>query len=758
MAEVFEWKTERDDETIIRTHAWSPPGCHPVGCGLQLHVKDGKIVKVEGEPSHPITRGALCPRCLALKEFIYHPDRVIYPQKRAREDRGLDKWERITWDEAYDIIETNAKRIIAEYGEEAIMVFGGTGRQANTYYPLMAFMVFGSPNACYAQSGWSCYGPRATITAHLMGGGYPEIDNACRYADRYDHPGWEAPKYILMWGKEPLKSNPDGFWGHSVIDLMRRGTKLICVDPRIHWLASRAEQVVQLRPGTDTALALAMLNHIVENDLYDHDFVDRWCYGFDEFAERVRQYPPSWAASICGVSEEQIIDVATKFATEKHSALGWGLAVDQNPNGVQLAQSLLSLLAITGNLDEPGGCTLGTPIAGDDDPARDMANWGFEAGVLKPEVWEKRLGAKEYPGFSTIMNQCHPDFTLNAMQTGEYKCRMAYFHSSNVVSGAIAAQPDKWYEALKDVDFAVAQETFMNPTAMALADVFLPLTTFAEHNGHVQPHYGLNAAFEAAINKAITVGECKCDIEIMIDLGKRMHPDFWNQFESVEDYLEKRVIPKGMTFDDFRNAGVIQPEEVYRKYEKGMLRPDGQVGFLTRTGRFELYSTAFPLFGEDPLPYYMEPPFSPYNEELDPTIKEEYPLILTTGARTYVSFHSEHRQIESLRDMVPDPLLDIHPTDAAKLGIKDGDWVMIENQFGKCRQRANVTPTILPGVVHAMHAWWYPEKDPNAPSLFGAYESNVNTLLPNGYIGKIGFGDTFKANLCKVTKDERMEV
>ena len=170
MPEKFEWKTELEDETIIRTHAWSPPGCHPVGCGLQLHVKDGKIVKVEGEPSHPITRGALCPRCLALKDFVYHPDRVLHPMKRAREDRGLDKWEEITWDEAYDIIEENAKRIIAEYGEESIMVFGGTGRQANTYYPLMAFMVFGSPNACYAQSGWSCYGPRATITAHLMGG------------------------------------------------------------------------------------------------------------------------------------------------------------------------------------------------------------------------------------------------------------------------------------------------------------------------------------------------------------------------------------------------------------------------------------------------------------------------------------------------------------------------------------------------------------------------------------------------------------
>ena len=586
-----------------------------------------------------------------------------------------------------------------------------------------------------------------------MGGGYPEIDNACRYPDRYDHDGWEAPKYILMWGKEPLKSNPDGFWGHSVIDLMRRGTKLIVVDPRVHWLASRAEQVVQLRPGSDTALALAMLNVVVEEDLYDHDFVEKWCYGFDEFADRVRQYTPEWAEPITWIDKEQIVDVARKFATSKHSALGWGLAVDQNLNGVQLAQCLLSLMAITDNLDVPGGCTLGTPIAGDDDPARDMASWGFESGILKPEVWGKRLGAKEYPGFSTIMNQCHPDFTLDVLESGEpYKIHMAYFHSSNVVSGAIAAQPDRWYEALKDIEFGVAQEVFMNPTAMALADVFLPLTTFAEHDGHVQPHYGLNAAFEAAINKAVTVGECKCDIEIMIDLGKRMHPEFWNQFEGVVDYLEKRVIPKGMTFDEFREAGVLQPPEVYRKYEKGMLRPDGQMGFLTATGRFELYSTAFASFGEDPLPYYKEGPFTPVSR---PDLAEDFPLILTTGARTYVSFHSEHRQIPSLRDMVPDPLLDINPEDARKLGIKDGDWVLIENQFGSCRQRANVTPTILPGVVHAMHAWWYPEKDPEVPSLFGAYESNVNTLLPNGYIGKLGFGDTFKANLCKVTKDER---
>ena len=131
---MTEWKRQVGDETIYRTCAWSPPGCHPVGCGLQVHVKDGKVTKVEGDPEHPITKGALCPRCLAMTEYLYHPDRIIYPMKRAREDRGLDKWEQITWDEAIDIVATNAKRIIDEYGPETIMVFGGTGREGNSYY------------------------------------------------------------------------------------------------------------------------------------------------------------------------------------------------------------------------------------------------------------------------------------------------------------------------------------------------------------------------------------------------------------------------------------------------------------------------------------------------------------------------------------------------------------------------------------------------------------------------------------------------
>ena len=240
-----EWERQGDGgETIVRTCAWSPPGCHPVGCGLLLHVKDGKLVKVEGDPEHPITRGALCPRCLALKDYVYHPDRIVHPMKRDPKDRGKDAWERITWEEAYDLICTKVNEVKETYGPEAIMVFGGTGRIASTYYPMIALNVFGTPNACYAQSGMACYYPRVTEMAYVVGSGYPEIDYASRYPDRYDHPGWEPPKYILVWGKEPLKSNPDGLWGHSVVDLMKLGSKVICVDPRVTWLGSRADMVL----------------------------------------------------------------------------------------------------------------------------------------------------------------------------------------------------------------------------------------------------------------------------------------------------------------------------------------------------------------------------------------------------------------------------------------------------------------------------------------------------------------------------------
>ena len=423
--ETSEWKkTLADGTEVIRTCAWSPPGCHSVGCGLRLFVKDGELVKVEGDPEHPLTKGKLCVRCLALKEYIYHPDRIKYPMKRAGK-RGEDKWERISWDEALDTIIEKTEEITEKYGPESIISMVGTGRQAVRFqYPLTSIGL-GSPNVCYSQSGWSCMGPRNTVTTMVLGGGYVELDWAAGLPGRYDDPEYVLPEYILMWGKDPLKTNPDGLWGHSVIEMLKRGSKLIMVDPRMSWLATKAEQVLQLKPGTDTALALAMLHIIINEDLYDHEFVEKWTHGFEELKERVQQYSPAWAAKATGVPESQIVEVTRILAAADTVSLCMGLATDQNPNGVQLVHALISMISITGNLDVPGGTEVGRLM---------VMDMNADA-PLPEELTDKVIGQKEYPALPLVLNTTHPDLTLETFETEKpYPLRMVWISSSNFIS------------------------------------------------------------------------------------------------------------------------------------------------------------------------------------------------------------------------------------------------------------------------------------------------------------------------------------
>lgn len=742
-----EWKHENPDGSYtVRTCGWSPPGDHPVGCGMKLHVKNGKLVKVEGDPDHPISQGRLCVRCLTLPEYVHHPQRITSPMKRDPKDRGKEKWTKISWDEAWDIIVPKVKQLKKDHGAESIVVFGGTGRQACLYYYPLGFASLGTPNVCYPWSGWSCYGPRCSITDYILGAGYPEIDFAGTYPDRYDNPNYVQPKWIMEWGKNPLMSNPDGFFGHSLIDMMKRGTELIMIDPRMTWLGSRSKYVCQLRPGTDAALALGFLNVIINEELYDKDFVANWCYGFDELKERVQEYPPEKVAEITWVPAQKIIEVARFMATNKPGAIQWGLAVDENPNGVQLGHAILSLCAITGNLDVPGGITLGPPAAL-------LGKWRMETRRnLSPELWDKRIGAKEWPALSTAMATTHPDETLDTLESGKpYRLRMAWFNSSNFLTPTCAAQPERWYKALKGMELNVIQDTFMTPTAMALGDIFLPLPTFAEADGVVVTHFGRNAVFLGAINEALRVGDTRSDIEVCIELGKRLHPDMW-PFDSVEDFFTKQLKPElGIDFNDLREQFIYQPKYEYRKFESGKLRSDGEPGFNTVTGQVELTSTLFEAWGEDALPYFQEPPYSPVST---PELFKEYPLVLTTGARKFTSFHSEHRHISTLREIDPCNEMEIHPDTAAKLGIIDGDWVVMENMFGKCKAKAKLTPTIHPQVVHSTHGWWYPEKPAEEPSLYGVWESNINSLVPHKHIGKLGFGCPAKQMICKVYRTE----
>lgn len=745
-----------DGTKIIRTCA-AGFGCHNLGCGLRVFVKDGTIQKIEGDPEHPISKGRLCIRCLTAKEYFNHPDRLLYPLKRLGE-RGSNEWERISWDEALGTIIENFKKVRDTYGINSTSVWCGTGREASKYHFQTCNDVFGTITAVHPNSGWSCIVPRMASMFWCMGSSYIEFDNAIGSLDRYDDPEWECPKYMLMWGRDPLRSNPDGLWGHSVIEMMKRGMKLIVVDPRANWLATRAEHHLQLRPGTDGALALALLSVVIEEDLVDHEFIDRWCYGYDELAERAKEYSPERVAKICGLDAEDIVAAARCLASGR-ATMCMGLAVDQNPNCIQIGHALLSLFAILGNMDVPGGLFMGQPSTFGADVnvvgnADEPIEGGLEGLELYGNVGINPLGHDKYPAMSLISNNTHPDYTLDVLETEQpYPIKFAYMFAHNPLA-CMVEQPKRWFEALRKIDFIAMADQFMTPSIIGLADIVLPASTYLEHAGFVSNNNSSQPGQLGSITKVVdNLGETRSDLEIMLEFHKRLYPQSKRtEWANPETYLTNelsRINGVDFTYPELKDKVIGLYELEYKKYEKGLLRGDGQVGFSTPTGRIELYSNVLSSVGEDPLPYYIEPLFS---AESRPDLVEEYPLTLTTGARRFTSFHSENRSIKTLREIHPWQTLEIHPLTAASRGITEGSWVWIENPWGKVKACAHLTSIVKEEVVSCDHGWWYPERSAN--TMFDIWETSMNQLLPHEENGPLGFGSHYKSLPCTVYRAE----
>ncbi|WP_302319972.1 molybdopterin dinucleotide binding domain-containing protein, partial [Gordonibacter pamelaeae] len=426
------------------------------------------------------------------------------------------------------------------------------------------------------------------------------------------------------------------------------------------------------------------------------------------------------------------------------SSIMWGLAIDTQQNGAQAGQALLAIGAICGYMDVPGGITLALPSSF-------LGRWTYETmQFVGKDVEKKRIDAKDdHPAYATGP-YAHPDSVLTTLETGEpYAFHMFYFYASNPIAPTCYAEPERWYNGIMKMDFNAAQDCFMTPTIMGLCDLVLPVSFFPEHDGFVLPHFGRNTHFLGAMNAAVDPGEAKSDLEIDLLVGKRLNPEAW-PWESVEEFFDAQIHTQyDWGFKELREYGAFQQPFEYRKYEKGLLRPDGEPGFNTPTGLIEVSSSIYDDFGEDALPYFMEPAMSPYST---PDLYEEYPLVLTTGGRSFVSFHSEHRQIPSLRSLHPDPLVTINPKTAAAHGIKAGDYVCIENPLGKCVERARVSNEVPERVVHAEHGWWYPEDDPEYPELYGVWKSNINKLVPMYKVGATGYGAPYKNVLAKIYK------
>lgn len=747
------WRWEEGDKTVTRTIAWSAPGCHE-GCGVLLYTdKDGNLIDIEGDPENPFNKGRLCARCLDFKEVLYHPDRIHHPMRRPRikEDRGTDKWVRMTWDEAYDYVDEHLQAIKEKYGAESVIFCQGTGRDIVSGITRFAY-AFGSPNTAYLQTGIACYGPRVSATS-MIAGSFFVADYAQYFADRYDNPEWRCPKNVFIWGNNPIISNADGVLGHWVVDVKKMGARWITVDPRLTWMAAQSELHLQLRPGTDAALAMGMLNYIIQNDMYDHEIVESWCYGFEELAERVSPFTLEKTSELTYVPVEKIVK-ACEYACEKPSTLQWGLALDQTQEAISASMSVMDIFAITGQMDIPGGLiTVFQPFG-----ARVWMPAPIEEFLPKSQI-DKQIGIAEFPlyKYSGVVNT-QPDMTIDIMIDGDegkpYPIKAAWIQSSNMLPNTSQSPESRVAKGLANLDFIVGVDLFMTPTLQAYADVVLPCATFAERDGLRSVYFYIQA-----MNKAVTLPEgewdTKSDFTIWAELGHRWNTKAypWDDPDPIQrtrDYFSGGPMSQAQfDFEEVRENNWIYPKYQYEKFRKGTQRPDGKLGFTTTTGRLELFSTLMHSWGFAPMPEYHEPDQSPVST---PELMDEYPLILTTGGRDWFSFHSEHRQIPRLRAMKKWPECQINPVKAAELGIREGDWVWIENTYGKVMQKAKITHEVPEWLVHCDHGWWFPEiKDP--ARNFDTYKCNINQLIPPKY-GSTGMGANCKSLICKVYRVE----
>jgi thiosulfate reductase / polysulfide reductase chain A len=664
--------------------------CHG-GCGVFVHVKGGRVVKIEGNPDSPVSRGRLCSKGLASIDHLYNPDRITYPMKRAGE-RGEGRWTRITWDETYNILAGKIKELQDKYGPETIAVAHGTGRY---YFPHVVRFThaLGSPNWIEPGSA-NCFAPRIIMSAVTYG---DLILCDYGYNEAY-------PECLLCWGKHPYVSGSDGESQFRVKSALQRGLKLIVVDPRQTEMARMADIWLPVRPGTDAAVALAFSHVIIEEKLYDRAFVDKWTVGFDRLKERVKSCTPEWAAQISWVEEDDIRAAARMYASIKPAAMTWGNALEHNPNAFQNARAVGILPALTGNVDLPGGNILGEHAFDEVDMLVDH---------LSDEIKDKRLGADTYRmlcGRDSQLPSANIFALFKAIRTEEpYPVKALLLFGNN---GLLSfANTERTYQTFQSLDFMSVMELYMTPTA-AMADLILPGATWLEADEISEVPLVANN-YALAQQKVVQIGECKQPEEVFIELARRLGLSAGT--ESLEKLFDTQLRRLGITFKELKQKGHAGRPVQYRKHETN------GIGFRTPSGKIELYSSVAEMLGYDPLPDYREPPESPYSR---PDLAKKYPYVLSTGGRIQQYFNSEYRNIPSLRRQHPWPMVEINHETAGKLGIRSGDWVWIESPRGRIKQKARLTNQ-HPGVVHVSYGWWYPEMP---GPVYGVWESNANVL------------------------------
>ncbi|MBW2122423.1 MAG: molybdopterin-dependent oxidoreductase, partial [Deltaproteobacteria bacterium] len=599
------------------------------------------------------------------------------------------------------------------YGVLSVAFLRGASKGLSDDYMARFANIFGSPNI--SSPAPVCFVPGVNAS-RLTYGFYAYPDYVFR------------PRCIMLWGTNPEATNVVEY--EEISNAAQRGTKIIVVDPLENGLTKRADLWIRPRPGTDLALCLGIINVVINEGLYDRDFVDTWTTGFAELEAHVQEYPPRRVAEITWVAEEAIRRAALLYAKERPAYIAWGNGIETTLNSFQTCRAIAILRAITGNLGVPGG----------------EVKWSLPGGLPKgdpvfvcqdnipPEVRAQRLSMSD--NLMHIIYYALPQRVTRAiLEDDPYPVRAVYQQGGNLLTAYTNAK--RTYEAVKRLDFLAVADMFMTPTAV-LADVVLPVGSYLEFDSVEQPWHFPIASVQ---QKVAQVGESRSDGEILNELTRRLGfaRYAWGDMEEALDYVLK---PAGVTFEEFRKIGTFVGTRIYRHYERD--------GFDTPSGKVEIYSKSLEDWGFDPLPRYYEAPETPLSE---PGRTSEYPFVLTSR-KAEVYRHSGGRQIQSLRSAKPEPVMKIHPEPARRLGIEDGDWVRISTDRGEIRQKASLADTLDPRTVEVDYAWWFPERE--EADLFGWDESNINVLTDDGPPFNREMGSAIMRGMfCKVGKEER---
>jgi len=669
------------------------------GCGINATVEDGKLVKVEGMKEHPLNQGVICPRAEHLPEYVYSPDRLKHPLKKVN-----GNWVRISWKEAIDTIADNLAEIKEKYDAKSLAVYSGSIGVENI--ELSAFAqrfrgAFGTPNLLSVEG--NCF--RSRIMARQLTFGSYLIEEP------------EKSKCVILWGHNPDNSRmPSQAWKlHEALDAGE--LQLIVIDPKRTPLAKRGIHI-PIRPGTDCALALGMLNVIISENLYDKEFVEKYTKGFDRLVEHVKQYPPEKVEEITWVPAEDIRKISRIFATTKPAAIVPGTCcIDQHRNGLQNNRALALLQAVTGNIDLPGGWVT-VPF--------------LRLNDLRLTEISEPIGAETYRMFHRFWGRMSPYgqemLFADAVLTGK-----PYPIKALIVTGGNPAltlpESERVQQAMKKLDFMVVVDLFMTETA-ELADIVLPACSFVEKSG-VGYVYGVTSALPYALLRKKLIeplDESWPDWKFWSELGRKMGYGEFFPWKTEDEVIEFLLKPSGLTLEQLAKQN---PEGVYyaeKKYEVGKFR--------TPSGKIELYSETLRENDYDPLPFHVEPSRSPVSA---PQLAQKYPLILTTGARIPEYTHTQFRNVPGLRKMAPEPLAEIHPDTALKYGIKDGEMMAVETIKGKIKIKAKTTEDLAKGIVSVPHGW---------------SEANVNVLTELDSLDPVTGYAEMKALLCRVSKAE----